>query len=187
MNEAAPDARSLIAQLQTMWEGPAWHGATLKSALHGVDAATAEWRPAPGRPSIREQVLHLAYARHCIAGRIARAMGDAKQARARFPRPVPRPWWPTPTAEGAEGWEADLALLRETHVRLLSAVWEAPVATFAKHPGRHAHTLGEMVAGMALHDAHHVGQIQLLRRLREASDGSRRTVRRPRRAAAARG
>lgn len=138
----------------------AWHGGpTPVGALRGVTAAEARWVPAPGRASIWRLTLHIAYwqyavRRHLVAGPVPR-----------FPRsPANFPAVPTRADEAA--WRADRALLATEH-RLLSAAIrgfdpdrldEVPVA------GK-TWTFGEMITGVALHDAYHAGQLQLLRRL----------------------
>src|SRR4051812_47677337 len=39
----------------------AWHGPNLTDAIRGVTAAGAEWRPARGRHTIHELVVHCAF------------------------------------------------------------------------------------------------------------------------------
>lgn len=140
--------------LDEAFHGPAWHGPSLWSTLKGVSWRQALWRPAPGRNTIWELVLHAAYGKHLVRRRLSGG-GPA------FPRPLRKAWWPRlPTQPDAAAWRADLALLRESHEQLMQAV---------RHPRRAArrHTVG-----IALHDTYHAGQIRLLRRL-AAADGVR--------------
>lgn len=146
--------------LHEVHAGPAWHGPSVKGALRGVSAAQAARAPGPGRNSIWEIVLHVAYARHRIVGRLSPGV------RARFPRALRKAWWPRLPAERDErAWKADLALLDASERALRDAVARAPLRLLAeRRPGRR-HTRGEEVLGVAFHDAYHAGQISLVRRL----------------------
>ena len=55
----------LAAELDPRGRG-AWHGPTVQGALRGVSAAQARWQPAPGRHSIWELVLHIAYWNYAV-------------------------------------------------------------------------------------------------------------------------
>ncbi len=140
--------------------GQAWHGGpTPVGAVRGVSAAAAHWTPAPGRASNWGLTLHIAYwkytiRRHLVPGPIPR-----------FPRsPANFPAVPRRADEAL--WKADRALLAAEH-RLLAEAMDA----FA--PGKLGHipvagkrwTFGQMLIGVAMHDAYHTGQIQLLKRL----------------------
>src|SRR6266540_296728 len=82
-------------------------------------------------------------------------------------------WAPTPkrksiwqlTLDVAE-WERDVALLKAEHQRLVQAlrrVRDWPLDQIP--PGGRRWTYGELLLGIAAHDAYHTGQIQLLKRL----------------------
>ena len=60
----------LLSMIDEAFDGRAWHGPTLRRAVAGVTPAQAAWRPAPGRHSIREVVLHAAYWKHEVRRRI---------------------------------------------------------------------------------------------------------------------
>lgn len=154
--------RALLRKVLTeAYRGPAWHGASLVQALKSVSLDDARWRHSSGRNTIWELVLHLAYARHCVLGRLGAG------PRRKFPRPLRKSWWPVmpdPATESA--WKADLALLAECQARLLEGVERAPAARLmARRPGQPA-TIGFEVLGVALHDTYHTGQIRLLQKLR---------------------
>lgn len=137
-----------------------WHGGpTPVGALRGVTAAQAAWRVTPRRKSIWELALHIAYWKYTVRRHLE--TGE----RPRFPRrPSNFPDQPEPA--DAAAWARDLALLREEHHRLVAAV-----GTLAKDrlgeipPDGRRWTYGELVLGIAAHDAYHIGQIQLLKRL----------------------
>jgi hypothetical protein len=147
--------RELEQLLGEAFHGPAWHGPSLWSTLKGVTWKQAVWRPAPGRNTIWELVLHTAHGKHVVRRRLTGRDGRA------FPRPLRKAWWPqTPPRPNAAAWRADLALLRDCHEQLMEAV---------RRPRREGR---RHVVGIALHDTYHAGQIRLLHRL-AAADGVR--------------
>ena len=137
-----------------------WHGGPSPvTALRGVPVEEAAWRPAPRRKSIWALALHIAYwkytvRRHLEPGPIPR-----------FPRSPPN--WPAqPTAADPVAWSSDVALLKEQHQRLIDAVARVPTTALERIPpaGRRW-TYGQLILGIAAHDAYHTGQIQLIKRL----------------------
>ena len=157
--KGAPTRGELLRLLKEAYAGPAWHGPSLKTAIRGLAAPAAARRAAPGRNTPWELVVHCAYSRHVMVGRLTGERGE------RFPHPVPRHWWPAPGGTSAAAWAADRRLLDETHERLLAVVASLPAARLAaRRPGKKM-TLGAEVAGVALHDVYHAGQIVLMRKL----------------------
>jgi hypothetical protein len=155
--------RDLIAwNLQPSAGARSWHGGPSPlGALRGVPAEEAVWRPAPRRKSIWALALHIAYwkytvLRHLESGPVPR-----------FPRSPSN--WPTPPATANEAqWRGDVAVLKEQHERLVAAVGRVPMTVLDRIPpaGRRW-TYGQLLLGIAAHDAYHVGQIQLMKRLWE--------------------
>lgn len=137
-----------------------WHGGPSPvGALRGVEAEQAAWRPTPRRKSIWELALHIAYWKYTVR----RHLQPGEHPR--FPRsPANFPRVPEPADEQA--WAGDVALLRREHEQLVAAVRAFPGGRLgAIPPGGKRWTYGEMVLGIAAHDAYHTGQIQLLKRL----------------------
>lgn len=174
-DSAAEPARvDLVRLLRESYSGPAWHGPSLRSVLRRVTPPEALWRPAPGRNTVWELLLHVAYGRHTVLGRLARYVPEpyAPERPPSFPYRLRRAWWPAmPEAAMSPGplavtaWNNDIALLAEQHERLTAAVQAIPARYLAaQRPGAH-HTLAQEVAGIALHDTYHSGQIRLIRLL----------------------
>jgi hypothetical protein len=160
----APDRETLHRALEEIYAGPAWHGPALKVVLRGVHAEAAKWRPADGRNSVWEIVLHLAYTRHRLLLRLDENLHE------RFVRPLRVPWWPRALEPQDEtSWRADLALLDACHRRLVAEVQRAPDAVLRSVRRGQARTLAHEVLGVALHDAYHAGQIRLLTKLQQAT------------------
>jgi hypothetical protein len=149
----------LIARSMHPARGHAWHGGpTPVGAVRGVPAALARWRPRPGRHTVWELALHSAYWMYAVRRRM---LGTAVLP---FPRkPANWPAMPVPANEAA--WARDRALLSEEHRLLHEAVEEFPAALLGKPSGRKHWTWGDLLIGIALHDAYHAGQIQLIKRL----------------------
>jgi uncharacterized damage-inducible protein DinB len=125
-----------------------------------VSAEEAAWRPPGGAHTIWELTLHVAYWKHAVTQRIT---GDRS---IRFPR-SPANWPRQPARPTDAGWDADRALLRDVHGRLLEAVRAVQPRQLGTRPaGAKKWTCGELITGIAQHDAYHVGQIQILKRIR---------------------
>jgi uncharacterized damage-inducible protein DinB len=155
--------RLLVSGIQPA-SGQGWHGGpTPVGAVRGVGAAQARYEPAPGRKSIWGLTLHVAYWKYAV-----RRLIEGGE-RGGFPR-RPSNWPSLPERQDARSWAADVALLREEHVRLTGAVSRLdPTLLDRRPPSSRRWTYGELVVGIAMHDAYHTGQIQLLKRLwREA-------------------
>jgi DinB superfamily len=137
-----------------------WHGGpTPVGAVRGVTAEQASWRPGPRRKSIWSLTLHIAYWDYAV-----RRLLDGS-ARGAFPR-APSNWPAPPTPGDARAWAADLTVLREEHERLVEAVRGVHPGRLGRRPqGSTRWTYGELLVGIAMHDAYHTGQIQLLKRL----------------------
>ena len=137
-----------------------WHGGpTPLGALRGVTVEQAAWRPGPRRKSIWELTLHIAYWDYAVRRLLeGTARGAFPRGRSNWPAPPVRP--------DARAWTADVALLREEHERLVEAVRRVdPRRLDHRPPGSKRWTYGELLVGIALHDAYHTGQVQLLKRL----------------------
>lgn len=137
-----------------------WHGGpTPIGALRGVTAEQARWKPAPRRKGIWVLTLHIAYWKYAV-----RRLLDGSE-RGAFPR-RPSNWPEPPERPDERSWSADVALLRAEHERLVQAASALDPALLSRRPPTSRRwTYGELVVGIAMHDAYHTGQIQLLKRL----------------------
>jgi len=103
--------------------------------------------------------LHIAYWDYAVRRRLDGGTG------ARFPR---TPWnWPqVPDPGDDNAWSKDVALLKSEHVQLAATIARIPSSRYnTAVPGGKRWTIGELIVGIAQHDAYHTGQIQLLKRL----------------------
>lgn len=153
----------LLARTIQPRRGQAWHGGpTPVGAVRGVPVEAARWRPAPGRHTIWELTLHAAYWKYAIRRRLTR------DAIPRFPRgPANWPAMPSPADDAA--WNADRHLLAEEHRLLLETIERFPAGSLGRHAGgRKRWSYGDLIIGIAMHDAYHAGQLQLMKRLWES-------------------
>lgn len=154
----------LAENLQPAPRRRGWHGGpTPVGALRGVDARQAAWRPGPRRKSIWELALHIAYWKYAVRRRLEGALGGGRDGR--FPR-TPSNWPAMPGVLGPATWAADVRLLRDEHSNLVEVVRHVPAGWLGRRlPGGRQWSHGELIVGIAQHDAYHTGQIQLVKRL----------------------
>jgi uncharacterized damage-inducible protein DinB len=150
----------LLENIQPPRGRQGWHGGpTPLGALRGVAVEQAAWKPGPQRHSIWELALHIAYWKYAVRRRLTGESGGTVER-------APRNWPHAADPTDARTWAADRALLRREHARLLDAVDAVPAAALGRHaPGGRKWTYGELILGVAQHDAYHTGQIQLMKRL----------------------
>jgi len=141
-----------------------WHGGpTVVGALRGVTAREALWRPAPGRHSIWELALHIAYWHHIITQRL---QGGEREP---FPR-SPANWPAVPERPDEAAWKRDRALIAAAHREVTATIRRVSPATYGRQTAsKRKWTVGETILGAAQHEAYHTGQIQLLKRLWSAA------------------
>jgi hypothetical protein len=160
----------LLLGIDQAWHSKSWHGSTLRGALSRVTPEMAAWRPGPSRgpkqgrrrPNIWEIAVHCAYWKHIVLRRIAREA----------PEPFPEAgsdWFPRPTGPdgsvGHKAWKADLELLGGIHRQLRAAVAALAPEDLVTYPGTTTTRVDDLVRGIAFHDVHHGGQVQVLKKL----------------------
>jgi uncharacterized damage-inducible protein DinB len=155
---ARVELEALLTAIDEGFERKAWHGPNLRGAIRGLDAATACQRPAPGRHSIWELVVHAAYWKYAVRRRLT------GEKRGRFALEGSN-WFLRPDAPSPRAWQQDVDLLLDEHRRLLEVARALdPRKLHASVPGRRT-TAATLLRGIAFHDVYHAGQIQLLKRL----------------------
>ena len=157
---ANPQITLLAEAIQPRSGRQGWHGGpTPVGALRGVTAAQAAWKASPRRKSIWVLTLHIAYWKYAV-----RRLLDGSE-RGAFPR-GPSNWPKPPDLPDERKWAADVALLRAEHERLVQAASAVDPSRLSRRPlTSRRWTYGQLLVGIAMHDAYHTGQIQLLKRL----------------------
>jgi uncharacterized damage-inducible protein DinB len=150
----------LLHLLDEGYGSPAWHGPSLKTALRGLTARQAAWRPAPGRHNIRELAMHAAYWKWVVRRRLTGEKGGSF--------PIKGNNWLELPASSEEAWHAEREILEKAHQRLRETVARFSAARLTTVlAGTRRRTALREIAGIALHDVYHTGQIQLLKALRK--------------------
>lgn len=145
----------LLDGLDEAYDRQSWHGTNLRGSLRGLTEAQADWRPAPGRHSIRDIAVHAAYWKYTVRRRLT------GEARGTFVLKGSN-WFPP---DPARSWAADLALLAAEHRALRAVVSRLTPGDLARRIGKGRVTVAYLVRGIAAHDLYHAGQIQMLKRL----------------------
>jgi uncharacterized damage-inducible protein DinB len=148
----------LLHALDEAYDRRAWHGTTLKGSLRGVTARQAAWRPAAGRHNIRELAVHAAYWKYRVRRRLT------GEKRGSFE--VDGNNWFERSGADERAWRAERDFLDRAHRALREAVARLPPGSLAgRLPGTRRRSALREIAGIALHDVYHTGQIQLLKAL----------------------
>ena len=155
---ARTELQSLLRQIEEAYDRRAWHGTNLRGSIRGLQAATACRRPAPGRHSIWELVVHAAYWKYAVRRRLA---GDKRGS---FPVKGSN-WFSRPDTPSESAWQEDVALLGAEHRRLLEIARALDPRRLHQPAEGGRTTPATLLRGIALHDVYHAGQIQLLKKL----------------------
>jgi hypothetical protein len=160
MMSTPADVDRLLDLLREAFEGPAWHGPSLRATLRGLDARHAAWRPAPGRHNIWEVVVHAAYWKYGVRRRLTGERGHGFLY-------AGRNWFVRPGGAAARraDWRRDMNLLHSEHQRLIETVGGFRASTLTRPSRGSRQTPLQMIRGIAAHDLYHAGQIQLLKAL----------------------
>jgi uncharacterized damage-inducible protein DinB len=148
----------LLGMLDEAFERKAWHGPNLRGSIRGLPARQAGWRPAPGRRSIADIVVHAAYWKYAVRRRLR---GDARGS---FPLKGSN-WFKLPEPLSEADWRGFVRLLIEQHGQLRRAVSEVGAGQWNDSPPGRKTTNLTLVLGITLHDIYHAGQIQTLKAL----------------------
>jgi hypothetical protein len=153
-----PEIEHLLGQLDEAYNRAAWHGPNLRGSIRGLTARQASWRPKAGRHNIWEIVIHAAYWKYTVRRRL---LGEKRGS---FSLPGSN-WFPGPVDRSEKAWRADIVMLDREHQGLRAAV-SALQPEYLDRPAQGSKTLvRRLIAGIALHDVYHAGQIQLIKKL----------------------
>ena len=152
----------ILRLMDQAYDHKSWHGPTLKGALRGVRAEAAAWRPEPGRHNVWELAVHAAYWKYTVLRRITGAPQGS------FPL-AGSDWFARPEELSEAAWKEDLRLLQQMHQKLRAAVETVREEDLDKVPQGSKTLLVDLLLGIASHDLYHAGQIQMLKRMQQAS------------------
>jgi uncharacterized damage-inducible protein DinB len=138
------------------WDQEGWFP-PLKNALQDLTAAQASWQPPGGGNTIWQTVNHLNYYNEMILARITGAPFEATAPdnTSTFGEPG--------NPEDTAGWLSTLAKTHQIAEGLEKALAELTEADLDR-PLRNS-TVGEALTSWMMHEAHHTGQIVLIRKM----------------------
>jgi hypothetical protein len=155
---AHPAIEHLLGLFDESYNRAAWHGPNLRGSIRGVTAREAALRLKAGRHNIWEIVVHAAYWKYAVRRRLS------GEKRGSFSLPGSN-WFSRPIERTEKAWRADVALLDKEHHLLREAVSSfRPENLDRRAPGSKS-SARRLIAGIALHDVYHAGQIQLIKKL----------------------
>lgn len=149
---------SLIATVEMAYHRGAWHGKNLRSALQGIDAATAHRQVPERSKTIWQIALHCAY--WCYRVRVS----ISGQGNRSFPRKG-SDWLEQPVTPDPALWKADLALIGTEYEQLLETL--ADMRDGKLEPVVGTDELEYLVSGAAFHAIYHASQITQFKLLLE--------------------
>lgn len=152
------ELEALLAAMEEGFGRKAWHGPNLRGSIRGLDPEVACRRPAPGRHSIWELVVHAAYWKYAVRRRLA---GDKRSTFAL----QGSNWFSRPDAPSPAAWKEDVALLVAEHAALMKAARAVDPRRLDRASPGSRYTPATLLRGIAFHDVYHAGQIQVLKRL----------------------
>lgn len=152
------DIEQLLGLLDEAYNRAAWHGPNLRGSIRGITAHEAALHPKAGRHNIWEIVVHAAYWKYAVRRRLS------GEKRGSFSLPGSN-WFDRTMDRSEKAWRIDVALLDREH-RLLREAVSSFKPQNLDHPSRGSKTFARrLIAGIALHDVYHAGQIQLIKKL----------------------
>lgn len=150
------DRRLLLRITEEAYSRATWNGTNLRASLRTVSAPEASWKPRHGRRSIAEIVLHCAYWKYVLRRRLLGLKRRSFELKGSN-------WFPVRSKLDAGQWAEHLALLHREHLSLCRAILETgQKPRYGSASGR---DLACRIFGVAMHDAYHTGQIQLIKKL----------------------
>ncbi len=155
---ADPRIALLLDGLDEAFDGPSWHGPSLRGSVRRLRARQAAKRPARGRHNIWELTVHAAYWKYAAWRRLT------GEKRGSFARPGSN-FFPCPSPLTEAAWKGAVALLVSEHRRLRRAVAALPASSLGKVTKGARQRNVRIIRGVAAHDLYHAGQIQLVKRL----------------------
>ncbi len=150
------ETKRLELLFRDLFDGDPWLDVNIMSSLEGIDASLASKRIAEGRNTIWEVVNHLTSWRKNILDRIRGNFIPAPEHN--FILPIEDP--------SDEAWQRDLAELKvsqEEWIRTLKDFREEDLEKAGT--GKDKTTFYYYIHGILQHDAYHLGQIVLLKKL----------------------
>jgi uncharacterized damage-inducible protein DinB len=160
-----PTITAVLDQLRRTHDGDPWYGSSRVRLLAGMSALDAARRPAGAAHSVWELVLHMTAWTDEVRRRLAGAEPATPEAGD----------WPAVGEVSDVAWARAMERLAVSHSALLADAERLSPEDLARPVGDGRDpalgtgvTRAGLLVGLAQHDAYHIGQLALTRRLVEA-------------------
>ena len=137
-------------QLRRSYEGPAWHGPSLRELLEGVSDEMARARPVAAAHTIREIILHV----------LAWLQEATRRLEGQTTELPPERDWP----EGDAAWASLLKEVEVAQEQLLKSVEKLDEDALGRIVGGNPATAYHLLHGVVQHNLYHGGQIAILKK-----------------------
>jgi uncharacterized damage-inducible protein DinB len=141
-------------QLRRAFEGPAWHGPSVKELLSDVTAEKAAARGVAGAHSIWEIVLHIGAWQEAARRRLAGERAELSTEED----------WPLVSETSETAWRETLEALERDHLRLREALDGMDEARLTQPIVEGMSSVYVTLQGIVQHDLYHAGQIAVLKK-----------------------
>ncbi|MBS1788288.1 MAG: DinB family protein [Acidobacteria bacterium] len=149
------ETHRINSQLKRAYQGPAWHGPSLRELLEGVTAKQAAARPIPAAHSIWELVNHI------IAWeQIAKQRLEGNPMK----NPPDEVNFPPVINTGETAWQTTLQSLEFSNAALRNAIKNIDDAKLDEAVSEASYSIYALLHGVIQHDLYHAGQIALLKK-----------------------
>src|SRR5213075_1609450 len=142
---------TILTQINSTYDGDAWHGTPLRKILDGIDDAKAHARPIADAHTIAELAAHIA------------ADIEIVERRARLEHIDITPEMDFPNVDGVAFSEI-VARIERAHAKLVETVAKIPDEQFEQIVPGKKYTYEFMLFGVVNHNAYHSAQIALLKK-----------------------
>ena len=149
------ETHRINSQLKRAFQGPAWHGPSLRELLDGVTAQQAAARPIPNAHGIWELVNHIIaweqIAKERLEGNAPADIADEVN-------------FPPVTDTGEAAWQATLLALGASNQALRDSIKRIDDARLEEQVAGANYPVYALLHGVIQHDLYHAGQIALLKK-----------------------
>ncbi|MFC5450765.1 DinB family protein [Paenibacillus aestuarii] len=147
----------LVLQWDHIWEKEEWI-VPVSVALNGLTAKEAAYKPVGGANSIWQTLNHMNYYNERLVSRLTGSAFDKSASNNE------ETFGPPGNPDDAESWQATVKHAHAIAKQLRAAIGALTDADLSRPYGASS-TLGQELPLWILHDAHHAGQIVLIRKL----------------------
>ena len=148
------EVKRIHDQLRRSFEGPAWHGPSIKELVADVTARKAASKPLAGAHSIWEIVLHIAAWEE---GARRRLTGDRAELSTEED-------WPPVNDTSEAAWREALEFMERNHLGLREAISGLDDARLPEPVVDGMSSVYGTLHGVIQHNLYHAGQIALLKK-----------------------